>query len=31
MGPPWFFTLPEWQNKIMQAISQVEEMIKSAK
>lgn len=28
---PWFFTLPEWQNKIMQAISQVEEMIKVAK
>jgi len=25
---PWFFTLPEWQEKNMQAIAQVEEMIK---
>jgi len=25
---PWFFTLPEWQEKNMQAIAQVEAMIK---
>ena len=25
---PWFFTLPEWQHKNLQAIGQVEEMIK---
>jgi hypothetical protein len=25
---PWFFTLPAWQEKNMQAIAQVEEMIK---
>jgi len=26
---PWFFTLPEWQEKNLQAIAQVEELIKS--
>lgn len=28
MMAPWFFTLPEWQEKIMQGIGQVETMIK---
>lgn len=28
---PWFFTLPEWQHKNLQAIAQVEEMIRNAK
>ena len=27
---PWFFTLPEWQEKNLQAIAQVGEMIKGA-
>ena len=25
---PWLFTLPEWQEKNMKAIAQVEEMIR---
>lgn len=26
---PWFFTLPEWQDKLMQALGQVESAVKS--
>ena len=26
---PWFFTLKEWQEKNLQAIGQVEEMVRA--